>query len=180
MRHFLREEACFKRNHFVATGTPQIESAAPDSYVKSLRATIYAAIRNPRGLPEPLGESCRFSLERWWLPKTFDLDQTLSFTRSWVRIGNRCLNRQPRDLLIQGMTCSSFCANSPTFAISLCNDSHVNCHCFDSYHWAYQSVTNFPTQNKTEHSRTNTSSILDCQPNSTNQPWFANQNAPLP
>ena len=22
MRHFLREEACFKRNHFVATGNP--------------------------------------------------------------------------------------------------------------------------------------------------------------
>ena len=35
MRHFLREEACFKRNHFVSTGNHFLESAAPDSYNKS-------------------------------------------------------------------------------------------------------------------------------------------------
>ena len=41
MRHFLREDACLKRNHFVATGNPKkLESAAPDSCFKSLRATV--------------------------------------------------------------------------------------------------------------------------------------------
>ena len=86
--------------------------------------------QTPRGLPEPLGESRRFSLERWRFPNTFAVEQTLSFTRSWVRIGNRCLyclsnssrnlrqswraslsellifSCQPRDLLIQSMLLS--------------------------------------------------------------------------
>ena len=41
MRHFLRGEACFQTQSFCCDRQPlNVESAAPDSHVKSLRATV--------------------------------------------------------------------------------------------------------------------------------------------
>ena len=48
--------------------------------------------QKPRGLPEPLGERRRFSLERWRFSQTLHVDKTLTFTLSCVCMGNRCLN----------------------------------------------------------------------------------------
>ena len=56
---------------------------------------------NPCGLPQPLGESCRFSVEHWRFSQNLDVDLTLTFILSRVCIGHRgsnCLSHCSRNL----------------------------------------------------------------------------------
>ena len=148
--------------------------------------------QEPCGLPEPLGEPRRFSLEHWRFPKTLNVDQTVLFTRSWRCIRNRCLNclsycsrnvrqscqpvwlvdfqRSTSRSLDPNMLLSLQRVNLLRNIFSLCIEGQVNSNCFDSV--SCGRARTLADQYKCL--------ILCWQPSSTNQPRFTNQRAPPP